>query len=71
MKYNHFKGDDYMEWKDVQGYEGMYRISSCGNLMTVKNGKEKIIDISDMAFEKANDKEKFVADLKSKIENLR
>ena len=43
MKYNHFKGDDYMEWKDVQGYEGMYRISSCGNLMTVKNGKEKIV----------------------------
>lgn len=40
-------------------------------LHQIKNGKEKIIDISDMAFEKANDKEKFVADLKSKIENLR
>ena len=36
----------------------------------VKGGKEKIIDLSDMAFEKANDKALFVADLKSKINGL-
>lgn len=40
-------------------------------LHQIKNGKEKIVDISDMAFEKANDKEAFVADLKSKISDLR
>lgn len=40
-------------------------------LHQIKNGKEKIVDISEMAFEKANDKEEFVADLKSKISDLR
>ena len=37
----------------------------------VKNGKEKIIDLSEMAFEKANDKDLFMADLKNQINQLK
>lgn len=36
-------------------------------LNEVKNGEEKIIDFSDMAFEKANEKELFVENLKNRI----
>ena len=31
-------------WKDVKGYEGRYKISNQGNLMSIKNGKCKIIN---------------------------
>lgn len=30
-------------WKDVVGYEGLYEISSFGNVVSVKNDKRKII----------------------------
>ncbi len=40
-------------------------------LYQIKNGKEKIVDLSDMAFEKANDKDLFTTDLKNKINELK
>jgi hypothetical protein len=36
----------------------------------VKNGKDNIEDWSDFAFEKANNKDEFVPELKSKIESI-
>ncbi len=39
-------------------------------LNEIKNGEEKIIDLSDMAFEKANEKELFVEDFKYRIAEL-
>jgi hypothetical protein len=32
-----------MEWKDVKKYRGRYKISNEGNLISFKNGKEKIL----------------------------
>lgn len=40
-------------------------------IQQIKNDKEKIVDLSDMAFEKANNKDLFIADLKSKINELK
>lgn len=28
-------------WKDIEGYEGLYKISNYGNIVSVKNGKNK------------------------------
>jgi len=35
---------NYMEiWKDVLGYEGIYKVSSIGRIKSLKFGKEKIL----------------------------
>ena len=31
------------EWRDIKGFEGIYRISNCGRLLRISNGKEKIL----------------------------
>ncbi|MDP2176724.1 MAG: nitrophenyl compound nitroreductase subunit ArsF family protein [Bacteroidota bacterium] len=36
----------------------------------IENGKEKIVDLSDFAFEKANSKDQFIKELKQQIEDL-
>ena len=30
-------------WKDIEGYEGLYQISTHGNVKSLKFGKEKIL----------------------------
>lgn len=40
-------------------------------IQQIKNNKEKIVDLSDMAFEKANNKDLFIADLKTKLNELK
>ena len=35
--------EELIEWRDVQGYEGQYRVSEWGNIMSLKNGKKKIL----------------------------
>ena len=35
--------EELIEWRDVQGYEGHYRVSEWGNVMSLKNGKKKIL----------------------------
>lgn len=30
-------------WKDIEGYEGLYQISSCGRVKSLKYGKERIL----------------------------
>lgn len=32
-----------LEWRDIEGYEGIYKISEYGDIMSFKNGKKKIL----------------------------
>ena len=34
------------EWRDIEGYEGLYKVSEYGDVMAIKNGKKKIISQS-------------------------
>lgn len=35
--------NNYEEWRDVKGFEGVYKISNLGRLMSLKRGKNKIL----------------------------
>jgi hypothetical protein len=38
------------EWKDIKGFEGHYKISNCGNVMSVKRQKPQILKYRVNAF---------------------
>ena len=42
------KGDEKLEkeWRDIKGYEGLYKISSKGDIYSLISGKERKLKIS-------------------------
>ena len=31
------------EWRDIEEYEGLYKVSECGDIMSIKNGEKKLL----------------------------
>ena len=31
------------EWRDIEEYEGLYKVSECGDVMCIRNGKKKLL----------------------------
>ena len=31
------------EWRDIEEYEGLYKVSECGDVMSIRNGKKKLL----------------------------
>tara|TARA_R110000823_G_scaffold84258_1_gene189647 strand:+ start:400 stop:897 length:498 start_codon:yes stop_codon:yes gene_type:complete len=40
------------QWKDIKGYEGLYKVSSYGNVKSLRYGKEKILKLGSDGFRK-------------------
>ena len=37
-------------WKDIEGYEGLYKVSNMGNVKSLKYGKERILKARDNGY---------------------
>jgi hypothetical protein len=35
--------EELLEWRDIEGYEGLYKVSEYGDIMSLKYGKKKIL----------------------------
>ena len=35
--------EELLDWRDIEGYEGLYRVSEWGDIMSLKWGKKKLL----------------------------